>query len=108
MAPGLGFDNVWLQIADDRPPSDDEALAYLRLLADAARRPFFVHCQSGHGRTSTMCALLRIAQGTSAKDAVAEQASRYGWKPDHDVEQARYVHDFGKRVRDGTIAVPVL
>ena len=54
-------------------PEDKEVVRFLRIVADEANKPVFVHCQHGSDRTGTMCAIYRIAvQGWERKDAIKE------------------------------------
>ncbi len=70
-----------------------------------AMRPIFVHCNAGEGRTSTFCALVRIAQGWPLDSAIAEQV-RFGFDPDGEhKEQARFLERFSKRDKR---AIPTL
>jgi protein-tyrosine phosphatase len=39
-----------------------------------------IHCKDGHGRTSTVCAYLRMhLDGLSAKEAIDEERDKYGY-----------------------------
>jgi len=47
-------------------PEDEDVARFLRIVADPARTPVFVHCRRGIDRTGTMVAIYRIAvQGWS-------------------------------------------
>lgn len=92
----LGLARVQVEVADNTAPTLQQALDWLTLCATAANRPIFVHCQSGHGRTSTFCILVRLAQGTDLDDAIREQQKLYGFNPDHDPAQVTFL----KGVRD--------
>ena len=51
----------------------EDVVRFLRIVADPARQPVFVHCQHGADRTGMMTAIYRIAvQGWSKEDAIAE------------------------------------
>jgi protein tyrosine/serine phosphatase len=53
--------------------SEDQLLAFLRVAADPARRPVFVHCRHGADRTGAAVAAYRVAiQGWAPEAAVAE------------------------------------
>jgi protein tyrosine phosphatase (PTP) superfamily phosphohydrolase (DUF442 family) len=52
---------------------DEDAIRFLKLVADGSRAPFFVHCYYGADRTGMLCAVYRIAiQGWTKKEAIAE------------------------------------
>lgn len=54
-------------------PERDEAVRFLKIVNDPARRPVLFHCLHGADRTGTMCALYRIAvQGWTRDEAVRE------------------------------------
>jgi protein tyrosine phosphatase (PTP) superfamily phosphohydrolase (DUF442 family) len=54
-------------------PERKEAVRFLKIVNDPARRPALVHCLHGADRTGTMCALYRIAvQGWKTDDAIRE------------------------------------
>lgn len=51
----------------------EKAVAFLRVAADPARRPVFVHCKHGADRTGMMVALYRVVvQGWSKEEAIRE------------------------------------
>lgn len=54
-------------------PEDEEVAQFLRIVAEPANRPVFVHCQHGADRTGTMCATYRMfVEGWTADEAVKE------------------------------------
>ena len=105
---GLGLTHVRFSVEDNAAPTLDQAKDWLTLCADAARRPIFVHCQSGHGRTSTFCILVRLAQGKKLSDAIDEQATRYGFKPKHDVAQVEFLTGVENLLKSGALTFPPL
>ena len=55
---------------------EDEVVDFLKILADRARHPVFVHCQHGADRTGMMVAIYRIAmQDWSKEEAIREMRS---------------------------------
>ena len=54
-------------------PTPEQIDAFLRLAADPARRPLFLHCRKGKDRTGAMTAIYRMErQGWRSSDAVEE------------------------------------
>jgi protein tyrosine/serine phosphatase len=54
-------------------PEGDEVDVFLKVVADPANHPVFVHCQHGADRTGLMCAIYRMAiQGWTREQAVEE------------------------------------
>jgi tyrosine-protein phosphatase SIW14 len=52
---------------------ESQVVAFLRVLADPARLPLFVHCRHGSDRTGVMSAIYRVAmQGWSKEEAIRE------------------------------------
>jgi protein tyrosine/serine phosphatase len=52
---------------------DEDAVRFLKLVADESRAPFFVHCYYGADRTGMLCAVYRIViQGWTKEEAIAE------------------------------------
>ena len=52
---------------------DQDMVAFLKIVSDKSKAPFFVHCQYGSDRTGTVCAIYRMAiQGWSKDEAIKE------------------------------------
>jgi protein tyrosine/serine phosphatase len=52
---------------------DEDAVRFLKIVADKNRTPVFVHCHYGSDRTGTMCAIYRIVvQGWTKDEAIEE------------------------------------
>lgn len=65
-------------------PSDKQIRRFLKITADPAQRPVFVHCRQGRNRASIMAALYRIAQqGWAPADAYTEgrRLGMVSWNP---------------------------
>lgn len=54
-------------------PKTEQVIDFLKVVADPARRPIFVHCQHGADRTGLMMALYRVAAlGWTKEQAIEE------------------------------------
>jgi len=58
-------------VPDQHPPSDEQAHLILQFIREmeAQRRPVFIHCHAGIGRTGTILHLYYLAQGHSFEAA---------------------------------------
>jgi protein tyrosine/serine phosphatase len=108
LAPSLGFNVVQIPVVDNKAPSQEQGLQFVQLCADESKRPLFVHCQSGHGRTSTFCCLVRLAQGWKLDDAIEEAVQRYGFQPEKDPAQVAFLKGIHDLVKAGTLTLPAL
>jgi len=67
---GLGYVHITFEPWN---PERGEVITFLKIMADSARRPVFVHCQHGADRTGTMVAAYRMVfQRWSLEQALAE------------------------------------
>jgi protein-tyrosine phosphatase len=95
LAAPLGFAPVYVPVVDNKPPTAAQADAWLAFIADEANHPVFVHCQNGHGRTSTFCILFRVTQqGWKLADAIEEAVQRYGFDPAKDCDQIAFLDGY--------------
>jgi hypothetical protein len=71
---GLGFTSyLHLSIDNYAPPTEAQALEFLRFVQDRRHWPVLVHCAEGKGRTGVLVALTRYAiDGWSIDQALAE------------------------------------
>jgi len=61
--------NVW-------NAEDEDVIAFLKLVKDKSKGPFFIHCEHGLDRTGFMCAIYRVVmQGWSKEKALDERRS---------------------------------
>lgn len=98
LAAPLGFAAVHIPVVDNKPPSSEQADQWLAFAADEKNYPIFIHCQSGHGRTSTFCMLIRVTQqGWKLADAIEEAVRRYGFNTTKDAEQIAFLDAYLQR-----------
>ena len=88
---------VHIPVENDEPPTEEQALRWLDLCAaHAPAEKFFIHCQAGHGRTSTFAILVRIAQGVDVEQAFEEEMV-YGFDPaGKHKAQAAFLREFAR------------
>lgn len=80
IAQAMGFRWVNLPMGED-PPTRWQLRVFLATLANADKRPVFVHCHYGCDRTGGMFGLYRVqVQGWSFVQAYAEMR-KYGFNP---------------------------
>jgi len=100
--------HVQIPVADNHAPTDAQVMHFLDLCAASDRRSIYLHCQNGHGRTSTFCILFRLAQGMKLTDAIREETRRYGFLPIHDPSQIAYLQNFRRRMKAGQLVLPAI
>lgn len=72
-------------------PEDEDVAAALKVIADPANQPVFVHCQHGADRTGFVVAAYRIVeQGWSAERAEAEMRN-FGLHESYFPQVAKYI-----------------
>ena len=99
-AAGMKFYRIPLTTTDR--PSDAAVAEFLKLVADPANQPVYVHCQGGRHRTGAMTAVYRMTQdGWTADQAYDEmKAFKFEGFPGHPALK-RFVYDyFGGLARD--------
>jgi protein tyrosine/serine phosphatase len=97
----VNLEPIHIPIKNNRAPTNEQALRWLQICSLQAMHPIFVHCNAGEGRTSTFCALVRIAQGWSPDRAIAEQLL-FGFDPDGEhKEQAQFLQKFSHKSSQG-------
>ena len=89
---GLGLRYVHISFKAGHP-EDEDVVRFLKVLADPANRPVFVHCKWGTDRCGMMAAVYRIVvQGWTKEQALAEM-ERLGYEGKTWPEIRRYIED---------------
>lgn len=79
-AQALNITRYKFNLVGDSTGNPNEYLAALRLALDPANQPVLIHCATGSQRTSCAIALVRMAEGSSADQALTE-AHAFDAKP---------------------------
>lgn len=69
-APERQLDVVHIPVTDMEPPSFEAVEQFIEIANDESRRPMYVHCKAGIGRTGSMVSCWRISQGMDVEDAL--------------------------------------
>jgi protein tyrosine/serine phosphatase len=93
----LGFNYIFLPLADKTRPPDDFAEKFLRTIGDAQIAPFLIHCKGGRHRTGAAVAIYRIAKCQWSFDQAYEEMKQFGFYSlfGHKCFK-QYVEDFAK------------
>lgn len=75
---GLGFKYVHLP-CETSDPEEPQVLAFLKVVADPANQPVFVHCQHGSDRTGMMVVCYRIVLEGWDKQQALEELPTFGF-----------------------------
>lgn len=81
-----GIKVVEFKVPDHHEPTEEQALEFMKLVKDESNFPLLFHCEHGHGRTSTFCVLLRLAQGWTLDDAMKEETEKFHYKFRHQTQ----------------------
>lgn len=66
----MSYEHIYMQTWR---PTEKDVIRFLKIVADSARTPVYVHCYHGSDRTGTMCAIYRIVtQNWTKEEAVRE------------------------------------
>jgi protein-tyrosine phosphatase len=75
-----------IDVADHFAPSKEQADEFIRDI-QRDNSPTLIHCQHGHGRTSTFSVLAKLAIGYSLVDAMVDEAERFQYHFKHKVQR---------------------
>ena len=80
VAKHLGLTRLRLRMGREAP-TGAQVRTFLTTLADAGRRPVFVHCQHGADRTGAMIGIYRVTQQGWDFGRTWSEMRRFGFKP---------------------------
>lgn len=76
MALPFGVKVHHIDVPDHQPPTIKKAAAFMRLI-QACKEPILIHCEHGHGRTSTFSVLAKMALGWTLEKALRDEKRRF-------------------------------
>lgn len=86
MVKGLGLD--WkverIPVRDHNPPTIDQIKDYYSMLDFT---PTLIHCEHGHGRTSTFSILSKMRRGMSLDEAIQDEKDRFHFALHHTIQE---------------------
>lgn len=77
------FNVITLDIPDHHCPNEEQQRTFNAILNDPSNYPILIHCEHGHGRTSTFSCLTKINKGMTPEQAVVDEASRFHYEFRH-------------------------
>lgn len=106
-----------IPVADHNPPTNEQADEFVTFIrnaaADKVEHPILIHCEHGHGRTSTFCVLAKLALGSTLKKALREESKKFHYAFSH-FTQERFLEEYYERMlgrktktSGATIKVPI-
>ena len=86
---------IHLPVTDMEPPSFEDVERFIEIANDLSKRPMFVHCKAGIGRTGSMVSCWRISQGMAVDDALALESLNCDFGS---LAQEAFVREFADRL----------
>ena len=88
----LGIEVVQIPFPDHKPPTNSQAREWQKLVKEN-KVPMLFHCEHGHGRTSTMSVLAKMALGDSLEQALRSEKEDFGYEFKHQ-EQIDWLKEY--------------
>lgn len=74
----LGIKAITFAVKDHCPPTKETALEFMELIKKQDK-PVLIHCEHGHGRTSTFSVLAKMARGYDVEQAIQDEQDRFSY-----------------------------
>lgn len=97
---------ITIAVPDHKPPTIEQARSYMAWLRndggnlEGIDTKTLIHCQHGHGRTSTFSVLSKIALGMSMEDAIKDERDRFHYEFKH-AEQLNWLEQNERKLVEG-------
>lgn len=111
-APKYDINVMEIPVKDHDVPTKEQAddfIAFIRKNAmheAKGQHPVLIHCEHGHGRTSTFCVLAKLALGSTLKQALKEESNKFHYTFNHYV-QTQFLADYYAEMDRKTYGVEV-
>jgi protein-tyrosine phosphatase len=85
LAPKHGIEVVNIDVEDHKAPTKEQADLFIKILHDKLdkRESVLIHCEHGHGRTSTFSVLAAIIMGQTLDQAIAQENNDFHYQFRH-------------------------
>lgn len=98
----VGMKVYTIPVPDHDPPTTEQADEFVDFVRRTAAykpvKPILIHCEHGHGRTSTFCVLAKLALGMTLKQALREESKKFHFAFSH-FTQERFLEEYYERMR---------
>jgi protein-tyrosine phosphatase len=91
-----GMQVISIEIPDHQEPTLEQALSFIGQVhhALAYGQKILIHCEHGHGRTSTFAVLARLAQGWTLEHALQEEEEVFHYCFNHPAQKEFLIKNF--------------
>lgn len=93
---GIPF-HFTIQVKDHQPPTMDDAMQFYHLIQQCIK-PVLIHCEHGHGRTSTFSVITKMAYGMTLEDALKDERERFHYEFKHKAQE-EFLYEFDKHLK---------
>lgn len=85
---------VHICVEDHKEPTMGQCKQLMHIIRDIPSQPILIHCEHGHGRTSTFCVLARLAMGWDLDAAMREEEEKFHYAFKHAVQKEFLIKNF--------------
>lgn len=92
-----GMEVYDVPVPDHSAPTKEQADEFVTFVRNTAAskplKPILIHCEHGHGRTSTFCVLAKLALGSTLKKALREETKKFHYAFSHFIQE-RFLEEY--------------